>query len=48
MGSPPRSATEKLLNRIDWLMLIWAASVVALGAITLILRVLMSATGMTV
>jgi hypothetical protein len=48
MGSQSRSNSRNWLSRVGWLILIWATSVLALGAVALILRVVMSASGMTV
>jgi hypothetical protein len=41
------SGSRKWLSRVGWLILIWAASLVALGAVALVLRVIMSVVGMT-
>ena len=35
------------LKRLGWLALIWAASVLALGVVALLFRLLMSAAGLT-
>lgn len=35
------------LRRLGWLLLIWAASVTALGAVALVLRWVMGLAGMT-
>jgi hypothetical protein len=48
MGIWSRSASRKWLSRVGWLILIWATSVAALGAVALILRAIMSVAGMTV
>ena len=48
MGSRSRSASRNWLSRVGWLILIWATSVAALGAVALILRAIMSVAGMTV
>jgi len=48
MGSRSRSNSRNWLSRVGWLILIWATSVLALGAVALILRTIMSAAGMTV
>ncbi|UVO27162.1 DUF2474 domain-containing protein [Bradyrhizobium arachidis] len=42
------SDSRKWLSRVGWLILIWAASVAALGAFALVLRAIMSVAGMTV
>jgi hypothetical protein len=36
------------LRRVGWLILIWAASVAALGAVALVLRAIMSVAGLTI
>jgi hypothetical protein len=48
MGRQSRSNSTNWLSRVGWLILIWATSVLALGAVALILRAIMSAAGMTV
>jgi hypothetical protein len=35
------------LRRVGWLLLIWAASVAALGVVAFAIRLLMSAAGLT-
>ncbi len=42
-------STEKkpLLKRLGWLVAIWTASVLALGAVSYLLRMFMHAAGMT-
>jgi hypothetical protein len=40
-------AGKPWLRRIGWLVLIWTASVAALGVVALILRALMSLAGLT-
>jgi Protein of unknown function (DUF2474) len=42
------SDSRKWLRRVGWLILIWATSVAALGAVALVLRAIMSVAGMTV
>lgn len=42
-GAPPR---KPWLKRIGWLVAIWLASVAALGAAALVLRLLMGLAGM--
>ena len=42
------SDSRKWLSRVGWLILIWAISVAALGAVALVLRAIMSFAGMTV
>jgi hypothetical protein len=48
MGVRSPSDSRKWLNRVGWLILIWATSVAALGAVALILRAIMSVAGLTV
>jgi hypothetical protein len=48
MKSESRSYSRNWLSRVGWLILIWATSVLALAAVALILRAIMSAAGMTV
>jgi hypothetical protein len=44
----PSAATPKpWLRRIGWLALIWASSVIALGVVALLFRLLMGAAGLT-
>lgn len=45
MEADPRPSSW--LRRLGWLIAIWTASVLALGAVALALRWLMSAVGMT-
>jgi hypothetical protein len=49
--SPPsvgrKRAPRRWLRRIGWMLLIWSASVAALGAVALGLRLLMRLIGMT-
>jgi hypothetical protein len=42
------SDRRKWLRRVGWLIIIWATSVAALGAVALALRGIMSVAGMTV
>jgi len=37
-----------MMVRVGWLMLIWAASVAALGIVALVFRLIMSAAGLTI
>lgn len=39
--------TTSLWKKLGWLALIWATSVIALGVIALLLRLVMNAVGMT-
>ena len=48
MTSRSLSQSRKWLGRVGWLILIWGASVAALGAVALALRSIMSIAGMTV
>jgi hypothetical protein len=41
-------AGRQWLRRVGWLILIWAASVAALGAVALVLRAIMSVAGLTI
>jgi Protein of unknown function (DUF2474) len=41
------SAAQTWLRRVGWLVLIWAASVVALGVVAGLLRVVMNLAGLT-
>ena len=43
----PYSARGKWLSRVGWLLLIWMISIAALGVMAMILRAIMSVTGMT-
>lgn len=47
MGPPPEGSTPSRLGRIGWLLLIWAASVAALGVVALVVRQLMALAGLT-
>ncbi len=44
-GTPPRGA-RLWLRRVGWLVLLWAASVAALGVVAYALRLLMAAAGL--
>ncbi len=44
-GGPSRRSG--LLRRLGWLVLIWACSVAALGAVALFIRLLMGLAGMS-
>ncbi|MEA2982585.1 MAG: hypothetical protein QOF91_2706 [Alphaproteobacteria bacterium] len=41
------SGTRTVLRRVGWLVLIWAASVLALGIVASVFRALMTFAGMT-
>lgn len=43
----PASSRTRWLRRIGWLVTIWAASVLALGAVALAFRWIMGAAGLT-
>ena len=47
MAAPQSPQPRQWLRRIGWLVLIWAASVLGLGAVALLFRWLMSMAGMT-
>ncbi|MBD9529911.1 DUF2474 domain-containing protein [Paracoccus sp. PAR01] len=47
MAAPQSRQPRQWLRRIGWLVLIWAASVLALGAVALLFRGVMSMAGMT-
>jgi hypothetical protein len=47
MGVRSPSDRRKWLSRVGWLILIWTASVAALGVVALILRAIMSVAGLT-
>ena len=48
MGVRDHSDRRKWLHRFGWLVLIWSASVAALGLAALVLRAVMSLAGLTV
>jgi hypothetical protein len=48
MASPAAAVQRSWLRRVGWPVLIWAASVVALGIAAALLRVLMNLVGFTV
>jgi hypothetical protein len=41
------SGTQTLLRRVGWLVLIWVASVLALGIVASVFRALMMCAGLT-
>lgn len=47
MPSGPSDLSPSWLARLGWLVLIWSASVLALGAAAMIVRLLMAAAGLT-
>lgn len=42
-----KSEKKPLLQRLGWLVLIWSASVLALGALSYLLRLFMNAAGLS-
>lgn len=42
-----KPAKKPLLQRLGWLVLIWSASVLALGALSYLLRLFMNAAGLS-
>ncbi|WJR80304.1 DUF2474 domain-containing protein [Bradyrhizobium sp. NP1] len=48
MTAHPSVGAQTWLRRVGWLVLIWAASVLALGAVAGFFRVLMNLAGLTV
>ncbi|MGY3607571.1 MULTISPECIES: DUF2474 domain-containing protein [unclassified Bradyrhizobium] len=48
MGARPPIGAQTWLRRVGWLVLIWAASVLALGIVAGLIRVLMNLAGLTV
>jgi hypothetical protein len=48
MTAHPSAAAQTWLRRVGWLVLIWAASVLALGAVAGLFRVVMNLAGLTV
>ena len=50
MTAHPSASAQKLkwLRRVGWLVLIWAASVLALGVVAGLFRVVMNLAGLTV
>jgi hypothetical protein len=48
MGVRLHSVSRKWFYRFGWLVLIWSASVAALGLVALVLRAVMSLAGLTV
>jgi hypothetical protein len=47
MIAGPVTGRSSWLRRIGWLILIWTLSVLALGVVALLIRLLMTAAGMT-
>jgi len=48
MTAHPSAAGQMWLRRVGWLVLIWAASVLALGVVSGLFRVVMNLAGLTV
>jgi hypothetical protein len=48
MIAQPSHSAQTWLRRVGWLVLIWAASVLALGAVAGLFRVVMNLAGLTV
>jgi Protein of unknown function (DUF2474) len=48
MAFPLAAAQRSWLRRIGWLVLIWSASVLALGIVAALFRILMNLVGLTV
>jgi hypothetical protein len=47
MAAHLSSGTQTLLRRVGWFILIWAASVLALGIVANVFRALMTLAGLT-
>ncbi|MEA3182920.1 MAG: hypothetical protein QOI59_6443 [Gammaproteobacteria bacterium] len=47
MDTQLSAGTQTLLRRVGWLVLIWAASVLALGVVASVFRALMMFAGLT-
>jgi hypothetical protein len=48
MTAHPSAGAQTWLRRVGWLVLIWAGSVLALGGVASLLRVVMNLAGLTV
>jgi len=48
MTAHPSARAQTWLRRVGWLVLIWAASVLALGVVAGLFRVVMNLAGLTV
>jgi Protein of unknown function (DUF2474) len=48
MTAHPSAGAQTWLRRVAWLVVIWAASVLALGAVAGLFRVVMNLAGLTV
>lgn len=46
--TPHNGSAPNWLHRIGWMALIWLASVLALGVVALLFRLLMRAAGLTI
>ena len=47
-GDTGSTGKPSWLRRFGWLILIWAASVLALGVVAIAIRIIMTAAGLTV
>jgi hypothetical protein len=48
MTAHPSAGAQTWLRRVGWLVVIWAGSVLALGVVASLLRVVMNLAGLTV
>jgi hypothetical protein len=48
MAAHPSDGAQTWLRRVGWLILIWASSVLALGVVAGLFRILMALAGLTV
>ncbi len=48
MTAPPSAGAQAWFRRVGWLVLIWAASVLALGVVAGLFRAVMTLAGLTV
>jgi hypothetical protein len=48
MTAPPSAGAHTWFRRVGWLVLIWAASVLALGVVAGLFRAVMTFAGLTV
>jgi hypothetical protein len=48
MTAHPSAGAQTWLRRVGWLVLIWTASVLALGVVAGLFRILMALAGLTV
>ena len=47
MTAPPSAGAQPWFRKVGWLVLIWAASVLALGVVAGVFRALMTLAGLT-